>query len=164
MTELKLAPRSHSVRSAIHFDVTYHLETSRNKIVALNALLPVVKTAIRKLKQRRRQPWRKRPMKIRIWIGDDIVIIASSSYPIVDRARSKWTGRSAIEVQIHCCVFTLSLKPEIWKSHVVTWQTTSKNCTKVCAARVARLLFLMRPITSLFSSVVDDVAVAVVLA
>ena len=29
-------------------------------------------------------------------------------------------------------MFTLSLKPSIWQFHVVTWQTTSKNCTFKC--------------------------------
>ena len=59
-------------------------------------------------------------------------------------------------------MFTLSLKPEIWKFHVVVWQTTSNNCTKVRAARAARLFFLIQPIRALFSGVVF--AVAVVLA
>ena len=62
-------------------------------------------------------------------------------------------------------MFTLSLKPEIWKFHVVVWQTTSKNCTKVRAARAARaarLFFLIQPIRALFSGVLF--AVAVVLA
>ena len=55
-------------------------------------------------------------------------------------------------------MFTLSLKPKIWKIHVVIWQTTSKNCTKVRAARAARLFFLIQPIRSLFSGVVVAVA------
>ena len=38
------------------------------------------------------------------------------------------------------------------------------NSTKVCAARAARLYFLIYPIRSLFSGVVVAVAVAVVLA
>ena len=33
----------------------------------------------------------------------------------------------------------MSLKPRIWKFHVVIWQTTSRNCTKVRAARAARM-------------------------
>ena len=41
-------------------------------------------------------------------------------------------------------------------------QTTSKNCTKVRAARAGRLFFFIQPIRSLFSRVV--VAVAVVFA
>ena len=39
---------------------------------------------------------------------------------------------------------------------IVVWQTTSKNCTKVPAARAARLCFLIQPIRSLFSGVVGN--------
>ena len=35
----------------------------------------------------------------------------------------------------------------------VIWQTTSENFTKVRAARVARFIFLIQPIRSLFSGV-----------
>ena len=42
-------------------------------------------------------------------------------------------------------------------SHAVVWQTTSKNATKVRAARAARLYFLIQPIR--FSGVVIAVAV-----
>ena len=45
--------------------------------------------------------------KIRLGNGDYFVIYASSSYPIVDRARCKWTGRSAIEVNIENERFTV---------------------------------------------------------
>ena len=37
--------------------------------------------------------------------------------------------------KIYCCVFKLSLKPKIWKFHVVIWQATSKNCT-MCVPHV----------------------------
>ena len=59
-------------------------------------------------------------------------------------------------------MFTLSLKPSIWKFQVVVWQTTSKNFTKeraARAARAARLFFLIRPIRSLFSGVAVVVAI-----
>ena len=36
----------------------------------------------------------------------------------------------------------LSLKPYIWKFHVVVCQTTSKNSNKVRAARAARIFFI----------------------
>ena len=58
---------------------------------------------------------------------------------------------------VHVVVKTLN-----WKFHVVVWQTTSNNCSKVRAARAARLFFLVQPMRSLFSGVV--VAVAFVLA
>ena len=60
-------------------------------------------------------------------------------------------------LSFHVVVETLNLE-----IHGVVWQTTSKNCTKVRAARAAQLFFLLQPIKSLFSGVV--VAVAVVLA
>ena len=42
-----------------------------------------------------------------------------------------------------------------WKFYIVVWQTTSKNCcTKLRAARAARLYFLIYSIKSLFSGVV----------
>ena len=64
---------------------------------------------------------------------------------------------------VRVVVKTLNL--EISRCHLaeyVIWQNTSKNCTKVRAARAARLFFLIQPIRSLFSGVV--VAFAVVLA
>ena len=53
---------------------------------------------------------------------------------------------------------TRLLKLLIWKFHVVIWQMTSNNCTKVRAARAARLFFLIQPIRSLFSGVFVAVA------
>jgi len=53
----------------------------------------------------------------------------------------------------------LSLKPHSWKFYVVIWQITSKNSTKVRAARAARLFFLIQAIRSLFTGVVIAVAV-----
>ena len=53
-------------------------------------------------------------------------------------------------------MFTLSLKPLIFKFHVVIWQISSKNCTQVRAALAARLFFLIQPIRSLFSGNGND--------
>ena len=52
---------------------------------------------------------------------------------------------------VNVVVKTLNLK-------IVICQTTSKNCTKVRAARAARLFFLIniQPIRSLFSGVVGN--------
>jgi len=47
-----------------------------------------------------------------------------------------------------------------WTFHVVVWQTTSKNCTKECAARAARLYFLVQPIKSLICGVVVAVVIS----
>ena len=43
--------------------------------------------------------------------------------------------------------------------NVVIWQNTSKNCTKVRAARATRLFFLIQPIRSLFCGVVVPFAI-----
>ena len=56
---------------------------------------------------------------------------------------------------VHVVVKTLNLE-----IHAVVWQTTSKNSTKVRAARAARLFFLIY----IQSGVVVAVAVAVVVA
>ena len=48
----------------------------------------------------------------------------------------------------------LSSEPQIWKFHVVNWQTPSKNCIEVRASRATRLFFLIQPIKSLFSGIV----------
>ena len=67
------------------------------------------------------------------------------------------------EWKIYCCELALSSEPQIWKFHVVVWQTTSKHCTKKRAARAARLLFFIQPIKSLICGVVvDQLAVAAV--
>ena len=70
--------------------------------------------------------------------GDYFVIIASSSRPLL---LTEHAANGLVE------------------AHVVIWQTTSKNCTKVRAARAARLLFLIQPIRSLFTGVIGAVAV-----
>ena len=57
-------------------------------------------------------------------------------------------------------VFVAVKKPYSLEFHVVIWQTTSKNCTKVRASRAARLVFLIQPIRLLFCG--DVIAVAVV--
>ena len=61
-------------------------------------------------------------------------------------------------LRVHVVVKTLNLE-----IHAVVWQTTSKNSTKVRAARAARLSFLIYLIRSLFSDVVVAVAVVVAL-
>lgn len=71
---------------------------------------------------------------------DYFLIIASSSYPlIVDRARCKWNGGSAVQVnkenERFTIVVTIKLKPSIWKFLVVIWQSTSNNSTYVHAVQ-----------------------------
>ena len=55
---------------------------------------------------------------------------------------------------VHVVVKTLN-----WKFHVVVWLTTSKNCSKVRAARAARLFFPTRPIKFLIYGHVVTVSV-----
>ena len=57
------------------------------------------------------------------------------------------------------CVQVVVKTINFMKFHVVIWQITSENSTKVRAARAARLFFLIQPIRSLFSGVVFAVAV-----
>ena len=51
------------------------------------------------------------------------------TFYIIHELRYKWIGRRADqwskyrEWKIYCYVFTLLLKPKIWKFHVVVWQT-----------------------------------------
>ena len=71
----------------------------------------------------------------------------------------EWFSCKGKEEKIYCCELALSTEPQIWKFHVVLWQTTSKHCTKKRAARAARLLFFIQPIKSLICGVVVDVAV-----
>ena len=70
---------------------------------------------------------------------------------IVDKARLQLIGWNAVEVNIEKERF------KVVSVRAVVWQTTSKNSTQVRAARAARLLFLIQPITSL----VVAIAVAV---
>ena len=62
------------------------------------------------------------------------------------------------EWEIYYCDLPLSSEPQIWKFHVVVWQTTTKPCTKKRAARAARLFFFIQPIKSLICGVFVDVA------
>ena len=82
-------------------------------------------------------------------------------YHVVQNRRSalsfawhEWFSCKGKEWKIYCCELALSSEPQIWKFHVVVWQTTSKHCTKKRAARVARLFFFIQPIKSLIFLVV----------
>jgi len=59
--------------------------------------------------------------------------------------------RGVLSLSWHeCCGLVLSSEPQIWKFHVVIWQTTSKHCIKKRAARAARLFFFIQPINHWF--------------
>ena len=82
---------------------------------------------------------------------------------IVDRARCKYTGRSAVEVNkrmkdLLLGVVVKTLNVEISRCHLADY--VKEFCTKVPAARGARLFFHIEPIRSLFSGVVVAVAIA----
>ena len=71
------------------------------------------------------------------------------AFYIVDKARFQVTGRNAIEVNIE-----KERKDSLLCVRIVVSQTTSKNSAQVRAARAARLLFLIQPITSLVVAIV----------
>jgi len=62
----------------------------------------LLKLPIRELKQQRRQRQRKRQLKINIWEIVTILLLFLPRIPYFssDRARGKWTGRSAVEGNI----------------------------------------------------------------
>ena len=47
------------------------------------------------------------------------------------------------EGKIHCCLSTLSSKPENWSFYVVVLTSTGQKCTKMRAARAPRSFFLL---------------------
>ena len=82
---------------------------------------------------------------------------------VLSLAWHEWFSCKGREWKIYCCGLALYSEPQITKFHVVVWQTTSKNCTKLKrAARAARLFFLVQPIKALICGVVVVVAVPVV--
>ena len=88
---------------------------------------------------------------------------------MVSLAWHEWFSCRGREWKIYCCGLVLYSEPQITKFHVVVWQTTSKNCTKLkhaaraaCAACAARLFFLVQPIKALICGVVVVLAVPVV--
>ena len=69
-------------------------------------------------------------------------------------AWQEWCSCKGREWRICLCGVVLSSELQIWKFHVVVWQTTSKNCTNKCAASGARWFSLIQPIKSLLCGVV----------
>ena len=121
--------------------------------------------AIREFKKLRRQLQRKRHIKIelcvklslsRLFHVDHVVQNTRIALSLARYERFSCKGKGW---KIYCCELPLSSEPQIWKFHVVVWQTTSKHCTKKRAARAARLFFFIQPMKSLICGVVVDVAV-----
>ena len=50
----------------------------------------------------------------------------------------EWFSSKGKEWRTYCWELALSSEPQKWKFHVVVWQMTSKNFTKMGAARAAR--------------------------
>ena len=62
----------------------------------------------KKLKQPRRQRQRKRHLKINIWEMVTVFFIPSSSHPLLLKEHAaKWTGRSAVELNVEDERFTV---------------------------------------------------------
>ena len=117
---------------------------------------------IREFKKLRRQLQRKRHIKIELCVKLSLLRLFHVDH-VVQNTRIAlslaWYERFSCkgkEWKIYCCELALSSEPQIWKFHVVGWQTTSKHRTK---KRAARLFFFIQPIKSLICCVVVDVAV-----
>ena len=110
---------------------------------------------IRELKKLRRQLPRKRHIKIELCVKLSLLRLFHVHHVVQIRrsalslAWHEWFSCKGKEWKIYCCELALSSKPQIWKFHVVVWQTTSKHCTKNRAARATRLFFFTQPIKSL---------------
>ena len=130
---------------------------------------------IGKLRHQRGQRQRKPHLKINVWkmayILLYIVIITSSSHPycwhVVDRARGKWTSRSAVDVKIENGKFTVVcsrclLNLKFWNFTLQFGRLPQRILLK-CVPHVQHDYFLLiQLIGSLFSGVVIYVAVVLV--
>ena len=123
---------------------------------------------IREFKKLRRQLQRERRIKIELCVKLRLLRLFHVGHVVQNRrsalslAWHEWFSCKGKEWKIYCCELALSSEPQIWKFHVVVWQTTSKHCTKKRAARAARLFFFIQPIKSLICGVVVDVAVPLI--
>ena len=101
----------------------------------------------REFKKLRWQLQRKRHIKIELYVKSLLIIPCWTE--------TEWFSCKGKEWKIYCCELALSSEPQIWKFHVVVWQTMSKHCTKKSAARAARLFFFIQPIKSLICGAVS---------
>ena len=119
----------------------------------------------REFKKLRRQLQGKRHIKIELCVKLSLLRLFHVDHVVQNRLSAlslvwhKWFSCKGKEWKIYCCELPLSSEPQIWKFHVVVWQTTSKHCTKKRAARAARSFFFIQPMKSLICGVVVDVAV-----
>ena len=119
----------------------------------------------REFKKLRRQLQQKRHIKFELCLRLSLLRLFHVGRVVQNRrsalslAWHKWFSGKGKDWKIYCCELALSSELQIWKFHVVVWQTTSKHCIKKRAARAARLFFFIQPIKSLICGVVVDVAV-----
>ena len=106
---------------------------------------------IREFKKLQRQLQRKRQLKIELCVKLSLLWLFHIGHIVQNRpsalslAWHHWFSCKGKEEKIYCCELALPSEPQIWKFHVVVWQTTSKHCTKKRAARAARLFFFIQP-------------------
>ena len=118
---------------------------------------------IREFKKLRRQLQQKRHFKIELYVKLSLFWLFHVDHVVQNRRTAlspvwyEWFSCKGKEWKIYGCELVLSSEPQIWKFHVVVWQTTSKY--KIYAARAARLFFSIQPIKSLIYGVVVDFAV-----
>ena len=153
-----------------HFElgVRYDEPMENNRATCVSSPFCVVKPRSkgnREFKKLRRQLKWKRHIKIELCVNFSLLRLFHVGDVVQNRlsalllAWHEWFSCKGKEWKIYCCELPLPSEPQIWKSHVVVWPTTSKHCTKKRAARAARLFFFIQPIKSLICGVVVDVAV-----
>ena len=104
----------------------------------------------REFKKLRRQLQGKRHIKIELCVKLSLLRLFHVDHVVQNRrsalslAGHRWFSSKDKEWKIYSCELALSSEPQIWKFHVVVWQTTSKQCTKKRAARAARLFFFIQ--------------------
>jgi len=98
---------------------------------------------IREFKKLRLLLQQKRHIKIELWVWLSILRLFHVDHVVQNRRTAlsvawyQWFSRKGKEWKIYCCELALSSEPQIWKFHIVFWQTMSKHCTKEHAARAA---------------------------
>ena len=101
----------------------------------------------REFRKLRRQLQGKRHIKIELCVKLSLLRLFHVDHVVQNRrsalslAGHRWFSSKGKEWKIYSCELALSSEPQIWKFHVVVWQTASKQCTKKRAARAARFFF-----------------------
>ena len=110
-------------------------------------------------KKLRRQLQRNCDIKIELCVKLSLLRLFHVDHVVQNRRSAlslawyEWFSCKGKDWKIYCCELALSSEPQIWKFHVVVWQTTSKHWTKKRAARAARLFFFIQSIKSLICGV-----------